>query len=376
MKETHIPTPPANSDPDEIDLLALAKTLWNGRRIVLKSILICGVIGLFVALTSPKEYVATTIMVPSGSSSGSNLGGLGGLAAMAGINLNAPTGGELSPAVYPKIISSLPYQLELIKTPLKFSELKEPVTFFDYYTSIQKPNLLLKYTIGLPSLIIGIPGAILSAIKGKAPESQGAFENNRPIELNVKQQSAIATLSMMISLNSNAKDGILTLTSTMSEPLAAAQLGQRAQELLQQYIIEFKIKKAKANLDFIQQRFDETAKKFEAAQEKLASFRDRNKNVSLATAKTEEERLTSQYNLVYSIYSELAKQLEQAKIQVKQDTPVFTIIEPVSVPTTRSKPNRPMILMIWLFLGGVVGTGVVFGKGFIEPLKTKWKEEA
>ena len=368
-------TPLAPID-DEIDLLALAKTLWNGRRTVIKSILICGVIGLLVALTSPKEYVATTIMVPSGISGGSSMGGLGGLAAMAGINFSAPSGGDLSPAVYPKIVSSLPYQLELIKTPLKFNELKEPVTFFDYYTGIQKPNMLLKYTIGLPRLIMGIPGAILSTIRGKVTEREGAIVNNDPIELNEKQQAAIATLADMISLNTNTKEGVLTLSSTMSEPLAAAQLGQRALELLQQYIIEFKIKKAKANLDFIQQRFDETAKKFETAQDKLASFRDRNKNVSLAMAKTEEERLTSQYNLIYAVYSDLAKQLEQAKIQVKQDTPVFTIIEPVSVPTKKSKPNRPMILIIWLFLGGVIGTGWVFGKDFIEPMKKKWKEEA
>lgn len=375
MKETHIPTPPADSDSDEIDLLALAKTLWAGRRTVFKSILICGVIGLFVALTSPKEFVATTIMVPSGSGGGSNLGGLGGLAAMAGINLNAPTGGELSPTVYPKIISSLPYQLELIKTPLKFSELKEPVTFFDYYTGIQKPNLLLKYTIGLPGLILGIPGAILSAIRGTKPEKEETNENKIPIELSSKQRGALASLSGMISLNVNSKEGVLVLTSTMPEPLAAAQLGQRAQELLQQYIIDFKIKKAKANLDFIQQRYDETAKKFETLQEKLASFRDRNKSVTLATAKTEEERLTSQYNLIYSIYSELAKQLEQAKIQVKQDTPVFTIIEPVTVPILRSKPNRPMILMIWILFGGFLGTGIVFGKEFIWSIKKRWLEE-
>jgi uncharacterized protein involved in exopolysaccharide biosynthesis len=160
----------------------------------------------------------------------------------------------------------------------------------------------------------------------------------------------------------------------MPEAKAAAQLGQRGQELLQQYITEFKIKKAKANLDFIQQRFDETAQKFEAAQQQLAVFSDRNKNVSLATAKTEEQRLTSQYNLIYSIYSELAKQLEQAKIQVKQDTPVFTIIEPISVPTKRSKPNRPMILFIWLFLGGVLGTGIVFGKGYLKTVKKQWNE--
>jgi hypothetical protein len=371
------PLPPA-ADSDEIDLLALAKTLWKGRKIVFKSILICGVIGLIVALTSPKEFVATTIMVPSGSEGSSKLGGLGGLgglAAMAGINLNTTTGSDLSPLVYPQIVASLPYQLELMKTPLNFSDLKEPVTFYDYYSESRKTNPLIKYTIGLPGVILGLPGTILSAIRGKEPEKTGSTEQMKPLELTNKQQTVRLILSGLISLNVNPKEGILTLTSTMKEARAAAQLGQRAQELLQQYITEFKIKKAKANLDFIQQRFDETTKKFETAQERLASFRDRNKSVTLATARTEEERLTSQYNLIYSVYSELAKQLEQAKIQVKQDTPVFTIIEPVSVPTVRDKPNRLKILIFWLFVGSVLGICTVFGKVAIEPFKKLWKDE-
>ena len=359
---------------DEIDLIALAKTFWSGRRIVIKSILICGILGFLIAIFTSKEFVVTTIMVPSGSDGGAKLGGLGGLAAMAGININSASGSDLSPAVYPQIVSSLPYQLELMKTPLNFNEISEPVTFFDYYSGIQKPNLLLKYTIGLPGVILGLPGAILKAIKGKEPEKVITGGEKGPLELTEKQRDVRLILSELISLEANAKEGVLTLSAKMPEARAAAQLGQRAQELLQQYITEFKIKKAKTNLDFIQQRYDETTQKFEAAQQKLATFSDRNKNVSLATAKTEEERLTRQYNLIYGIYSELAKQLEQAKIQVKQDTPVFTIIEPVSVPTKKSKPNRPMILFIWLFLGGVLGTGIVFGKGYLNTIKKQWKE--
>ena len=353
---------------DEIDLIALAKTFWSGRRTVFISILICGILGFFIAIFTPKEFVATTIMVPSGSDAVSKLGGLGGLAAMAGINLGTANGSELSPTVYPQIVSSLPFQLELMKTSLNFSELKEPISFYDYYTRSQKPNLFLTYTIGLP-------GVIITAIKGKEPEKLIISEENKPFELSDKQRDVRQILSGLISLEVNAKEGLLTLSTKMPEARAAAQLGQRAQELLQQYIIEFKIKKAKANLDFIQQRYDETAKKYEAAQQRLAAFSDRNKNVSLATAKTEETRLNSQYNLIYGIYSELAKQLEQAKIQVKQDTPVFTIIEPISVPTKRSKPNRPMILFIWLFVGGLLGTGIVFGKGYYSTIKKQWNEK-
>jgi len=358
----------------EIDLIALAKTFWSGRHFVTKSILICGVLGFLIAITSPKEFVATTIMVPSGSTGGSNLGGLGGLAAMAGININTSSGSDLSPTVYPQIVSSLPFQLELMKTPLNFSELVEPVTFFDYYSRIQKPNLLLKYTIGLPGVIFNLPGNIIKAIKGEESEKILSTDKNEPLELSDKQRDVRLILMDLILLETNTKEGVLTLSTKMPEARAAAQLGQRAQELLQQYITEFKIKKAKANLDFIQQRYDETAQKFESAQQKLASFSDRNKNVSLATAKTEEERLRSQYNLIFGIYSELAKQLEQAKIQVKQDTPVFTIIEPISVPTKRSKPNRPMILFVWLFFGGVIGTGIVFGKGYLNTFKKRWQE--
>jgi len=353
---------------DEIDLIALAKTFWSGRRTVLLSILICGILGFFIAIFTAKEFVATTIMVPSGSDAGSKLGGLGGLAAMAGINLSSATSSELSPTVYPQIVSSLPYQLELMKTPLNFKEFSQPVTFFEYYSEKQKPNFFLKYTLGLPRVII-------KAIKSEEPEKEIIDDKKSPYELTSKQREVRLILSELVSLDVNPKEGILKLTAKMPEARAAAELGQRAQELLQQYIIEFKIKKANANLDFVQQRYDETARKYEAAQQRLASFSDRNKNVSLATAKTEETRLNSQYNLIYSIYSELAKQLEQAKIQVKQDTPVFTIIEPISVPTKKSKPNRPMILFIWLFLGGIIGTGIVFGKGHYSSIKKQWNEK-
>ncbi|MCX6237701.1 MAG: Wzz/FepE/Etk N-terminal domain-containing protein [Bacteroidia bacterium] len=366
--------PSAPTADNEIDLIALAKTFWSGRRTVLISILIFGILGFLIAISSSKEFVATTIMVPSGSDGTSKLGGLGGLAAMAGININTTSGSDLSPTVYPQIVSSLPYQLELMNTPLNISELSEPVTFFDYYSKIQKPNILLKYTIGLPGIILGLPGAILKAIKGEEPEKIITNGKNKPLEMSDKQRGVRLILSGLVSLETNPKEGTLILSAKMPEARAAAQLGQRAQELLQQYITEFKIKKAKTNLDFIQQRYDETAQKFEAAQQKLAMFSDRNKNVSLATAKTEEDRLTRQYNLIYGIYSELAKQVEQAKIQVKQDTPVFTIIEPISVPTIRSKPNRTMILFFWLFLGGLLGTGIVFGKEFIGPIKKKWNE--
>ncbi|MDE5421898.1 hypothetical protein L3073_06735 [Ancylomarina sp. DW003] len=124
---------------------------------------------------------------------------------------------------------------------------------------------------------------------------------------------------------------------------------------------------------FVEERYAEKEAAFTVAQNKLARFRDQNKNVSSAMAQTQIERLQSEFSMASSVYTELAKQLETQKIQVKEDTPVFTIIEPVVVPFERSKPKRAMILIIWTFLGGIVGVGMVFGKEFLGSVRKQWQ---
>ena len=70
----------------------------------------------------------------------------------------------------------------------------------------------------------------------------------------------------------------------------------------------------------------------------------------------------------------MAKQLESAKIQVKEDTPVLTVIEPIAIPNGKSTPDRKMILTIWTFLGGIAGFGWMFGKVYLGDIQKKWKE--
>lgn len=363
------PKPPVTND-DEIDLLELAKTIWNGRKTILKTILVAGIIGVIIALVSPKEYTATTTIVPQTSSSTSKLGGLSSLAAMAGFNLDNATSGEiLSPTVYPEIVSSVPFQLDLMNIPFSFAEVNHPVTLYEYYAEISKPrviSLIGKYTIGLP-------GVIISAIKGDS-DQKTISENKGPIALTKKQEEVRKMIADQVTINLDSKQGFITLQAAFPEALLSAQVADQARELLQKYITRFKIEKASDKLSFIEQRYEEKKKEFEKAQIRLASFSDQNKNVTSAVARTEESRLQGDYTIALNVYNELAKQLEQAKIQVKEETPVFSILEPAMVPREKSKPKKPMIVFIWLFLGGIIGTGMVFGKSFLKDVKTKWNE--
>jgi len=354
-------------DEDTIDLLTLVKTLWNGRTTLIISIFIGTVLGVFVAISTPKEYTATTVMVPQMGSKGQSQ--LGGLAALAGISLNTDQGSELSPIIYPKIVNSIPFKLELMNAMINFSEFDKPISLFDYYTKEKKLSVIgavKKYTIGLPGVIIG-------AFRGKQNEFVlPKSSNKQPLSLSKDQYAVKKALDAITSLDVDAKQGFLTLTVNMPEALAAAQVAQISQDLLQRYITEFKIEKAKADLDFIQGRYNVAKAEAERYQVSVAVNTDRFKNLTSSLPQVGNARTQTQYNIASGVFQELAKQLEQAKIQVKKDTPVFTIVEPVVVPSESSKPNKMMILIVWIFLGGIIGVGIIFGKHFLAGIKQKW----
>ncbi|HNW52571.1 MAG TPA: Wzz/FepE/Etk N-terminal domain-containing protein [Prolixibacteraceae bacterium] len=364
--------PAANTLPDdEIDLIALAKNLWKGRKTILIVTAVFAVLGVFVAIFSPKEYTATTVVVPQVGKSASKLGGLSSLAAMAGFSLDMQASETLSPMVYPQLVGSAAFQLELMNTTFTVEGISHPVSLYEFFTDVQKPGLLAmvkKYTIGLPFVI-------LKAIKGEKVVAGSGSSDAGPIALTPKQEDVRKLISEQVTLEVNSKEGYLTLTSRMPEARLSAEVAYQARELLQKYITRLKIEKATDQLNFIQARYNEKKKEFEKAQMNLAWFRDRNRNVATSIGRTEEERLQSEFTIAFNVYSELAKQLEQAQIQVKEDTPVLSVLAPATVPAEKSKPKKAQILLIWIFIGAVIGVGIVFGKDFLGTIKKKWNEE-
>jgi LPS O-antigen subunit length determinant protein (WzzB/FepE family) len=372
MPEQQIPQKSKPIVDELLYYLSLIKTIWNSRKTIIISVIIGAITGVIVALNSPNEYSVSTIMVPQAGGEGqSKLGGLGGLAALAGINVSMSQGAELSPLVYPQIVSSIPFQLELMNTSLDFQDYPKPITLIDYYTKYSKSSVLgtlKKYTIGLPRVLI-------SVIKRKPKELVlPGDSSNQPILLKADQKSVKDILDNIVSLEIDTKVGYITLKTRMPEPLAAAQLAQKAQALMQRYITEFKIEKAKADLLFIEGRYNEAKIEFEKEQVSFALVKDRGKNFTSGLPQIESDRIQTRYTIAFGVYQELAKQLEQAKIQVKKDTPVFAIVQPVTVPTEKSKPNRSIILFLWIIFGGVFGIVIVFSKENINIIEKKWNE--
>ena len=169
-------------------------------------------------------------------------------------------------------------------------------------------------------------------------------------------------LAQVLSIEVDDQEGLVSISIELSDRIVAAQLAQAATDLLQSNIIAFKSQSARNNLDFIKRQYESKRQKFEEVQDSIAIFKDQNLNITSSLYQNQLSRLESQFVVTSSVFQELAGQVEQAKIQVNKDTPIFTIIEPVSVPLERSKPKRTMMVIIWTFLGGVFSVGWVLVK--------------
>lgn len=349
----------------EIDIIEILKRLWVERKYIFWGLGVSMILGLIVAFTTPKEYKVVSTMLPQ-SEEGGGMGNFSSLAAIAGFDINlSDNGSEISPVIFPQIVESEPFLLELMHTKYTFKHYNQSVTLFDYMTKYEKPgirDIVIKYTIGLPGLIKR------SMIKTK---SAGKPVNDGLTRMS-EDESAIGTmLKGCVTLNMNKKEGYMTLTTILGEPLLTAQVAKKAQELLQEKITAYKTQRAIEQLHFFEKRCDEKKIEYLRAQSQLAGFKDRNLFVTSAVSNSEETRLLAEYNLAFSVYSELAKQLENAKIKVKRVTPVYVIIKPIVVPLEPFAPRKGIILSVFMVFGGFIGAVYVFAKNYLAFLKHK-----
>jgi len=313
------------------------------------------VLGILIAFLTPRTYTASTIMVPQMQSRNSGIGGLGdlgGLAAMAGINLSGmtQTAEDLSPLVYPEIVKSYSFMKEIMYSEYSWSVVNHPVSLVEYIEKYGKPGLMARLKKG----IMQIPGKVSAWIQ-KDPGIPPGERNDDLIHLTLEEKELWEELTKSMQLSVDKKNGYVTLIVNGPEPTATAQIADNARKLLQNKITEYRIEKAQQNLEFIQERFDDKKVDFEKAQDRMAQWRDQNRGTLSNVAKTELDQLQSEHQIAFTVYSELAKQLETAKISVKEDTPIFSIIQSVIVPVKPTKPKKMVILLMSILIGFVLG---------------------
>jgi Zn-dependent protease with chaperone function len=342
------------------------RTLVNKRRVVLIFMVVFFIFSLLFLLLRTKEYTSSAIIIPQIDSSRGVSQKYSKIAALAGINLNKGQENlNILPTTYPIIISSTPFLKEMLQTPLTVKGQDSTVTLSYYLTEIKTTpflDVVAKYTIGLPALIV-------SSFMANDQFYIDVKSDSTLYILSASELSQIAFVNNALSVNYNDIEGYIEVSAVMPQPLASAELARAAHELLQKYIIEYNIQKSKDELDFIEKRMKEVETDFFAKREIVGNYKERNLNIASSISRNKEKQYEFEYDLAFSLYSDLASQFESAKLQVKKDTPIFTIVKPVTLPEKSSSKSAVLIIIGYLFLGGFLGIMWVLYRGFAKSMK-------
>ena len=350
------------SQEDSIDVIALLTTLWQSRKFIVKTILIFFVFGVLIALLSPVKYKASTVFVPQLGSEVKAPSGLSSLASLAGINLSSGNqGGDISPLLYPNLSSNIPFKLALLSAPI--TEDTSDTLDVQFYLLSQKSGInilstIKKYTIGLPGLLF-------------SSDTNTSSSQSSLISLTEEEEELVEMLSEKYTVSVNEKEGYVAVSALDKNPVIAAELVRIITANLQDEIIQKRLEKVQNNLDFTQNQYNQKKLEFEKIQDRLARFKDRNQNISSSLFLNELERIQAEYSIALKVVTELATQVESAKLRVNKDTPIFSVIDPVTVPTQKEYPKRKNIVVLFLFFGFVIASTYILVK---QPLKSLWDQ--
>ena len=355
------------SEEDSIDLIAIVKTVWLAKKLIAKTTVLFFILGCIVALISPIVYTAQTTFVPQVSDEGmSSPKGLGSLASLAGINLNqssSTSDSYVSPMLYSKITESDEFSMKLINEEL--IQLNEDrISIKDYLLKDKNSSgfniigFIKKYTIGL----------FTDSNKNEVVSSE-ILENYN--FMSNEDYSLIKEFKQKFSIELNDKDGYIKVVANDKDAFISAQLAKLVTKNLQSRIISLRTNKVKEQLDYSKKQYEGQQKLFEALQNKVAEFKDSNKNISTEVFLSELQKLESEYQLQQNILISLASEYNNNKIKLNKNTPIFSVLDEVSVPIDRTKPKRSQLVLIYIFIGLLLSVGFILAK---EPISNLIKE--
>ncbi|MBR5056160.1 MAG: hypothetical protein IKX03_03075, partial [Bacteroidales bacterium] len=284
----------------DINLADALSPLRKRRKLIIIVTACCFLFGVFLALFAPRVFRSQCVFVPQTNQSFA-ASRYSSIASIIGMDLDiSGTDGPINPKVYPFILLNNGYLKDLMYTPVHFEKSSTPITLYEYYTNpdYQKFNLVSaigKYTIGLPFLLL----------RKMMPKQKYVTEvetfnstlDSTVTTLTKAEDDVARILAKQVTIDVDVKQGVLTMTALMPEALASAEVCQRAFDLLKQYVSDFKLAKAKRNLEFIELQHDEAKADYQKKQRNLAYYQDTHKGVMTASSQVERIRLENDAEL-------------------------------------------------------------------------------
>lgn len=350
------------NDSIEIDWMGILHKIIDIRKTLYKAAGIGVVLGIIIALSIPKQYTVTVTLSPE-------MGGdkaSGGLASLASSFLGGGTTSSsdaLNVTLAPDIVASTPFVLELFNTHVQTLDGNLDTTLVAYLDEQQSPWF---------SYIVKAPGMAIGAIKSLFSEEADTASVLNPFQLTEKEFNKVESIRKIILADVDKKTAKTTISVTLQDPKVTAIVADSVVAKLQQYIIDYRIKKAKEDCAYLEELYKERQQEYYQTQSKYAHYFDTNRNIAFQSVRAEQERLQNDMNLAYQVYSQVAQQLQVARAKIQEEKPVFAVVEPATVPLQPSGTSRKVILVgVVFFIVCCVGAWKLLGQEYWQQLKSK-----
>lgn len=350
------------SDELEIDWMDILRRIIAIRKTLYKAAGIGVVLGIIIALSIPKQYTVTVTLSPEMGGDKAS-GGPASLASsfLGGGASNSPD--ALNATLAPDIVASTPFILELFNTRVQTLDGELDTTLVAYLDEQKTPWF---------SYIVKAPGMAIGAIKSLFTEKVDTTATLNPFQLTEKEYQKVEGLRKAITAEVDKKTAMTTVTVTLQDPKVTAMVADSVVGKLQQYIIDYRIKKAKEDCAYLEELYKERQQEYYETQSRYAHYFDTNRNIAFQSIRAEQERLQNDMNLAYQVYSQVAQQLQVARAKIQEEKPVFAVVEPASIPLEPSGTSRKTILLGIVFLA-ICGAGIwmLLGIPFWKEIKEK-----
>lgn len=338
-----------------INIIDLIRLLKEDKKKLLVYSIVAGVIGVAISFGTPHTYKSTVMLAPEESGAGFS-GSLSSIASLVGMNMKiGQTGDALYPEIYPDLVSSSDFIIGLFPIQVNTKKGDVKCTYYEYLVNHQKLGITDYPKAGIMML--------LEKFKEPEPDKKlGGGERKGPIILSRKQKDIADGINGNINCAVDKKTNVITITVTDQDPLVAATMADSVKQHLQVAITEYKTKKAKIDVTYMEKLFAEAKQDYDKARKAYAAFVDANVDIELQYYKSKEEDLENELQLKYNIYQQVFEQLQLSRAKVQERTPAFTVMQSATVPVKHSDRPKITTLAIWMILGFLFRLGILFWK--------------
>ena len=330
----------------KIRLDLIVRTIYQCRKKYILPLTLTFVISSAIMLCIPRYYQVQVMLAPEYTNGGGNMGGLSSVANMFGVNLgNMNSSDAITPMFYPDLMSSTDFLVPLMDVQVETEDGSFKGRYVDFITKKQTAPF---WTVAIATVKNWIkePGR-LNQTKGYKPD---------PFRLTEIEDKVVKGIASSISCNVDKKTDVITITTTAQDPLVAAQLADTVKQRLQDFITDYRTKKARNDVEHITRICQEAHQKYLDKCKEYAQFCDSHQDVYMQSYRTRQDQLENEVQMAYTAYSSLAQQKIMADSKLQERIPAFTTLQNASVPVKHAGPKRMITVVALMVLAFLVCT--------------------